>query len=92
MRKPFCCRYLATSRLRRPERHSTATSLLLVELADAVGHFAHRNVHDLLIGRHAGDAELPGFAHIEQRQHIAALAAGDEFGRGDLGNLLREWP
>src|SRR5690606_7734279 len=57
-------------------------------LAEAVGHLAHGNVHDLLFSRHAGDAELPGLAHIEQGQRVAALAAGDEFSGRDLGDLL----
>ena len=54
-----------------------------LELAEAIGDLAHRNVHDV---RHAGDAQLPVFANVKQRQRLAAFTARDEFGRSDFGD------
>ena len=86
--KPFCCRKFATSQAPATRAAQHDDFAAAIELAEAIGDLAHRNVDDV---RHAGHAQLPLFANVKQRQRLAAFAARDEFGRSDFGDGHGQW-
>ena len=83
--KPFCCRNFATSQAAASGAAQHDHFAAAVELAEAIGDLAHRNVHDV---RHAGHAELPAprerqaASATRRASRRATNSVGRDFGNG----------
>src|ERR1700760_4122454 len=56
--------------------------LVRIELFDAIGNLAHRNMYDL--AGHRRQPDFPVLAHVEQRHRLAGIAPLEKFRRGQI--------